>query len=76
MGNAKLEVGDLVKSTHHVGLGVILEMVPREEELPQWIHRYNYEPMAMVYWWFPNPLKGKGYQDGIDYEYVARLIKT
>ena len=72
---AKFKVGDLVKSTYHVGLGVILEIVPREEEVPNWIRRYNYEPMAMVYWWFPIPLEGEGFQDGIDYEYLERLVR-
>ena len=68
--------GDLVRSKWHVGIGIIIDVVPREEEVPYWIRRYNYEPMAVVHWWFPVPLEGEGFEDGIDYEYLMRLEKV
>ena len=71
----KFEKGELVKSTWHVGIGVVLEIIPREDEVPAFIRRYNYEPMALIYWWFPHPIEGVGYEDGIDYEYLERLQK-
>ena len=71
----KFNIGDLVKSTYHVGLGIILDIIPREDEVPLMIRRYNHEPMAVVHWFFPYPIEGEGYVDGIDYEYLARLEK-
>mgnify|MGYP003115165301 FL=1 len=72
----KFEKGELVKSTWHVGIGVILEIIPREDEMPAYLRKHNYDPMALVHWWFPEPLEGEGFQDGVDYEYLVRLKKV
>ena len=72
----KFEKGELVKSTWHVGIGVILEIIPREDEMPAYLRKHNYDPMALVYWWFPEPLEGEGFQDGVDYEDLVRLKKV
>jgi hypothetical protein len=72
----RFKKGDLVRSKRHVGIGIILDIVPKEDEMVQWICRYNYDPMAVVHWWFPVPLEGQGYEDGIDYEYLMKLEKV
>ena len=71
---AKFERGELVKSTWHVGIGVVLDIISIEDET-SYIRKLKQEPMALVYWWFPKPLEGKGYEDGLDYEYLERLKK-
>ena len=70
MGDVK--IGDLVRSTYHVGIGIILEILNPEQKSPI-DYRYEHEPMVTVYWFFPDPIEGDGWENGIDYEYVARV---
>ena len=68
-----VKIGDLVKSTYHVGIGIILNVLSPEQKVPI-DYRYEHEPMVMIYWFFPDPIEGtEGWENGIDYEYVARI---
>ena len=52
----KFEKGELVKCTWHIGIGVILDIISIEHET-SYIRKLKHEPMALVYWWFPKPLR-------------------
>ena len=67
-----IKIGDLVKSNYHVGLGIILDIIDTGRDVPL-DYRYKKEPMVMIYWFFPDPIEGDGWENGIDYEYVARV---
>tara|TARA_R110002020_G_scaffold35314_1_gene106684 strand:+ start:132 stop:392 length:261 start_codon:yes stop_codon:yes gene_type:complete len=69
----KIKIGDLVKSNYHVGLGIILDVITPGDDAPMIDYRFDREPMIMVYWFFPDPIEGDGWENGIDYEYVARV---
>jgi hypothetical protein len=68
-----IKIGDLVKSNYHVGLGIILDIITTDRDAPMIDYRYKKEPMVVVYWFFPDPIEGDGWENGIDYEYVARV---
>jgi len=70
-----IKIGDLVKSTLHVGVGLILDIIhPEEVNNPSEEDRFLDEPIAEVYWIFPNPVSGSdGWQNGNDYDYLAQL---
>jgi 3'-phosphoadenosine 5'-phosphosulfate (PAPS) 3'-phosphatase len=70
------EIGDLVKSLLHVGIGIVLDIIhPEEVNNPANETRFLDESMAEVYWVFPDPIDGTdGYQNGKDYEYLAQLV--
>ena len=73
MFEKSINIGDLVKSTYHVGIGIIIDIVTPDQDAPPAVYRYEKEPMVMVYWFFTEPLEGKGWVNGVDYEYVARI---
>jgi hypothetical protein len=70
-----IKIGDLVKSALHVGVGLILDIIhPEEVNSPSEEDRFLDEPIAEVYWIFPNPVSGSdGWQNGNDYDYLAQL---
>ena len=70
------EIGDLVKSQLHVGIGIVLDIIhPEEVNNPAHETRFLDESMAEVYWIFPDPIVGSdGYENGKDYEYLAQLV--
>ena len=70
-----IKIGDLVKSTLHVGVGLILDIIhPEEVNNPSEEDRFLDEPIAEVYWAFPDPIDGRrGWENGKDYEYLAQL---
>ena len=70
-----IRIGDLVKSALHVGVGLILDIIhPEEVNNPSEEDRFLDEPIAEVYWTFPDPIDGRrGWEDGKDYEYLAQL---
>ena len=70
-----IKIGDLVKSTLHVGVGLILDIIhPEEVNNPNDETRYLDESIAEVYWIFPDPIDGRrGWENGKDYEYLAQL---
>ena len=70
-----IRIGDLVKSALHVGVGLILDIIhPEEVNNPSEEDRFLDEPIAEVYWIFPNPVSGSdGWQNGNDYDYLAQL---
>ena len=73
--NDSIKIGDLVKSTLHVGVGLILDIIhPEEVNNPTEETRFLDESIAEVYWIFPNPVSGSGgWQNGNDYDYLAQL---
>ena len=72
----QIEIGDLVKSSQHVGIGLVLDIIhPDEVNNPALDTRYLDEPIAEIYWVFPDPVDGQdGWQNGNDYDYLAQLI--
>jgi len=70
-----IRIGDLVKSALHVGVGLILDIIhPEEVNNPSEEDRFLDEPIAEVYWTFPDPIDGRrGWENGKDYEYLAQL---
>ena len=70
-----IKIGDLVKSTLHVGVGLILDIIhPEEVNSPAKETRFLDETVAEVYWVFPDPIEGEGWQNGTDYDYLAQLV--
>ena len=71
-----IEIGDLVESQLHVGIGIVIDIVhPEEVNNPAQETRYLDESMAEIYWTFPDPIVGSpGWENGKDYEYLAQLI--
>jgi len=71
-----IEIGDLVKSKAHVGTGIVVDIIhPEEVNSPANIEiRFLDETIAEVYWTFPDPLEGAGWENGKDYAYLAQLI--
>ena len=71
-----IKVGDLVSSYLHVGIGIVLDIIhPEEVNNPAHETKFLDDPMAEVYWVFPDPIAGsRGWENGKDYEYLAQLI--
>lgn len=68
-----IKIGDLVKSTYHVGIGIVLDVIEAGQMAPI-DHQYEREPMAKIYWFFPDPTEGDGWKNGLDYDYLTRLV--
>ena len=70
-----IEVGDLVKSTIHVGIGIVTDIIyPEQVNDPASDRKLLDEATAEVYWVFPAPMEGSpGWQNGKDYDYLAQL---
>ena len=71
-----IEIGDLVESQLHVGIGIVIDIIhPEEVNNPGLDTRFLDESIAEVYWVFPDPFDGEdGWQNGNDYDYLAQLI--
>ena len=71
-----IEIGDLVSSLFHVGMGIVLDIVhPEEVNNPASNRRVMAQPMAEVYWVFPKPIQGDdGWENGKDYAYLSQLV--
>ena len=71
----QIKIGDLVKSSQHVGIGIVTDIIlPEEVNSPGSDARLD-APTAEVYWVFPDPVSGSaGWQNGNDYEYLAQLV--
>jgi len=71
----QIEIGDLVKSTLHVGIGIVTDIIlPEEVNSPGSDERLD-ASTAEVYWVFPEPMEGSnGWKNGNDYDYLAQLI--
>jgi len=76
LNNNGIKIGDLVKSTLHVGIGLVVDIIhPEEVNNPSAGARFLDESIAEVYWVFPDPIEGTdGYQNGRDHEYLAQLL--
>ena len=70
-----IDIGDLVESQLHVGIGIVIDIIhPEEVNNPAHETRYLDESMAEIYWTFPDPIDGRrGWENGKDYEYLAQL---
>ena len=70
-----IEVGDLVKSCLHVGIGIVTDIIyPAQVNDPASDKRLLDEATAEIYWIFPEPMEGSpGWQSGKDYDYLAQL---
>ena len=71
----QIEIGDLVKSTIHVGIGIVIDIIyPEQVNDPSADKQLLDEVTAEVYWVFPEPMEGsRGWKNGKDYEYLAQL---
>ena len=71
-----IEIGDLVKSCLHVGIGIVTDIIYHDEvNDPRSDRKLLDEASAEVYWVFPEPMgDGPGWQNGKDYDYLAQLI--
>lgn len=74
--NKQIEIGDLVKSILHVGIGIVLDIIhPEEVNSPAAKTRFLDESMAEIHWTFPDPIAGSdGFENGKDYAYLAQLV--
>ncbi len=69
-----IEIGDLVKSCLHVGIGIVTDIIyPAQVNDPASDKRLLDEATAEIYWIFPEPMIGPGWQNGKDYDYLAQL---
>ena len=70
----QIEIGDLVKSAVHVGIGIIIDIIyPEQVNNPISGQKLLDEPTAEIYWTFPEPMVGPGWQNGNDYDYLSQL---
>ena len=70
--NKDVKIGDLVKSTIHVGIGIVIDIVYPEEVRGKMLLD---AAMAEIYWVFPEPMEGAvGWKNGSDYDYLVQLI--
>ena len=71
-----IEIGDLVKSTIHVGIGIVIDIIyPEQVNDPSTVKQLLDEPTAEIYWVFPEPMEGSdGWKNGKDYDYLAQLV--
>ena len=72
----QIEIGDLVKSTIHVGIGIVTDVIyPEQVNDPSADRQSLDEATAEVYWVFPEPMEGShGWKNGNDYDYLSQLI--
>jgi hypothetical protein len=71
-----IEIGDLVKSIIHVGIGIVTDIIyPEQVNDPSADKQLLDEATAEIYWVFPEPMEGSdGWKNGKDYDYLAQLI--
>ena len=68
------KIGDLVKSQLYVGVGIVLDIIYPEALYSKDDDRSMDEPIAQVYWIFPDPIAGEdGWEHGMDYVYLGTL---
>ena len=72
----QIEIGDLVKSIIHVGIGIVTDIIyPEQVNNPASDRKLLDETTAEIYWVFPEPMEGSdGWQNGKDYDYLAQLV--
>tara|TARA_R110001583_G_scaffold121954_2_gene273150 strand:+ start:4339 stop:4584 length:246 start_codon:yes stop_codon:yes gene_type:complete len=70
-----IEIGDLVKSAIHVGIGIVTDIIhPEQVNDPSADKQLLDETTAEIYWVFPEPMEGAdGWKNGSDYDYLAQL---